>query len=215
MQQHFGRWAGLALSAALLAASSSEAQPRGREPSAADVAASLRAKGHASNARAVLTQARGSRSRQVMDEIADTLVAFAIGFPGSDRRNATIRNAALLELTDAGVGESGVPGVDTAIPYAGAAERIMRIAETAQDVGIRGGALWAVTQLPNNGAVIPFLTRVASSQNIVAYSAIDLLDQVMKAEGRSVLRDLYQRNAVTEPTAREALWRLAGAYGWR
>jgi hypothetical protein len=91
----------------------------------------------------------------------------------------------------------------------------MRIAESAQDVGIRGGALWALVQLQNGDRVIPYLRRIASSENPAATDAVELLATETGPTGRAAAKALFQEGAVKQATAREALSRFAMINGWR
>lgn len=205
----------LALVLAVVATSEGRSQTINREPNATEVAASLRTKGHVGGARAVLSQARGPKSQQQLDEIADTLVAIAAGFPGDDLRGGSTRLAALTTLVLAGQGDNGIVGLDRAVPYAGAAARLMLLAETAQDVGIRGGALSGLLALPSRSANLPFLRQVATSQNRVAWFAVYLLGNDTGPEGRAIARELYRQGRVAEPTARKTLNGVAKGFGWR
>ncbi|MDP1860704.1 MAG: hypothetical protein Q8K82_18655 [Gemmatimonadaceae bacterium] len=212
---HSRHGATIAVVVALVATSELRSQTVSREPNAAEVATLLRGHGHATGALAVLTQARGRQPQQKMDEIADSLVAIAVSFPGMDLRGAQTRGAAQATILLAGMGSSGIVGIDHAVPYVGAADRLMRIAETAEDVGMRGGALSGLTQLPNKTRLLPFLRHVAMSQNVVAWKAVTLLTEETGPEGRAIARELYREGRVTQPTAREMLVRAAGAYRWR
>jgi hypothetical protein len=176
----------VAVAVALVAGSELRSQTVSPDSSAVEVAASLRRDGHAGKALLVLTQAGGRQPQQVMDEVADTLVAIAVSFPGNDASGASTRAVAQTTLLRAAKGESGAvgAGIGRGIPYAGAADRFIRIAETAQDVGIRGAALWALTQLPNNAGLLPFLRQVATSQNPAAFRAVDLLADETGPAGR-------------------------------
>lgn len=185
------------------------------EPKAAEIAAALRIQGHSNGALAVLTQARRQQQQSAMHEIADSLVAIAATFPGTDIRATRTRGAALSTLLLAGQGQSGVVGITSGTPYSGAVDRLMRIAETSNDVGIRGTALWALTQVPDRTRLVPYLRNIATSQNPAAHRAIDLLNEEVGPPGRSLLLELYRGGLVTQPSAQEKLDRLAGAYGWR
>jgi hypothetical protein len=200
---------------ALVATSELRSQAVSREPNAAEVAALLRSRGDAGGALAVLTQVRGPQPQQNMDEIADSLVAIAVGFPGMDHRGVVTRAAAKETLLLAGLGYNGLVGIDRAVPYAGAADRLMIIAETSNDVGIRSGALRGLTLLPNKTGLFPFLRQVATSQNRAAWVAVSLLTKETGPEGRAIARELYREGRVTQPMAREMLGRAAYAFAWR
>jgi hypothetical protein len=203
----------LALVATHLTTTGLQAQIVSREPNAAEVAALLRGHEHPGQALAVLTQIRGPQPQQKMDEIADSLVSIASAFPGNDARGSRTRDAALVTLVLAGIGAR--EGAERAVPYAGAADRLRRIAATANDVGIRGGALRGLTKLPDKTRLLPFLRDVATSQNIAAWVAVDILTSDTGPEGKAIARELHRKRLVTQEIAWELLDRLAFAYGWR
>jgi hypothetical protein len=210
-----GHRATIAVVVTLLATTDLRSQTVSRDPGAAEVAASLRGHGHASGALWVLTQAFRPQPRQKMDEIADSLVAIAVSFPGMDLRSVQTRGAAQSTLLLAGKGEGGTMGTRSAVPYVGAADRLMLMAGTAQDVGIRGAALQSLTELPDKTRLLPFLRQVATSQNRVAWVAVSLLTDETGPEGHAIARELFLKRLVTQPTALEMLARAAGGYGWR
>jgi hypothetical protein len=134
------------LSAALLftlvagVASEARAQAKRVDPTAADVAVALRANGRYLGALSALTQARGPKSQRELDEIADTLVAIAATYRSSDEYRAVVtRTTALISLTDAGIGRTDIVGVEVGVPYAGTTPRLMRLAETAEDISSGAG----------------------------------------------------------------------------
>lgn len=191
------------------------AQRVSSDPSPAEVASLLRTSGDPGAALSVLTQARGAQAQKKMDEIADTLVAIAISLPGSDQRSTSTRAIAQATLLQAGLGMTGIVGIDRGIPYSGATDRLMRLVETAQDVGIRGASLFALTQLPAERQLLPFLRKVATSQNPVAYRALTILTEETGTEGRAIARELYLSGGIVQPIAREMLEHFAAMYKWR
>jgi hypothetical protein len=205
----------VAVAALFTVSSQLRSQQPSANPTGSEVAALLRAHGNSWWAVSVLTQARGPQPIERLDEIADSLVAIAVSFPGMDFRGVTTRSAALSALASAGMGESGVVGMGHATPYAGAADRLMRIAEDGGDVGLRAAALWSLTKLPNKSKLLPFLRQVAESQNSAAFSAVTLLAQETGPEGRSMARELYLNGQITEPVAKHVAASFAGAYQWR
>ncbi|MDP1860487.1 MAG: hypothetical protein Q8K82_17555 [Gemmatimonadaceae bacterium] len=206
------------LALVLLASVTSEgrSQAGGGDPTAAQVAISLRTKGHPRQARAVLTQARGPRSAHQMDEVADTLVSIAATFPGDDLRGVSTRSAALMALVHAGRGSSGIDD-GSGVRYAGAAARLKRLAETAQGSDIRAGALLGLVQLPDSVAYFPFLGKVAASQTAgeEAQAAATLLVNDLGPAGRAIARELYLAGRVTQSSARITLDGAAQQFGWR
>lgn len=190
LRRHFTNWARLAALASCVAAAALSSQTVRSEPTAAVVASLLRTQAHAGAALSVLRQAHGAVPKQSLDEIADSLVAIAATFPGMDLRGVQTRNAALTTLLLAGRG-----GVDDAVPYAGAVERLMRIAQTAQDAGIQASALRGLTQLQETRPLLSFLERVAQSDNVVAWVAVTMLTEETGAAGKAVARALYRDGA--------------------
>jgi hypothetical protein len=207
-------WA-VAISLVGIAASDGRSQGTSKSPDAAEVAAGLRARGNSGAAVAVLAQARGPESRRKMDEIGDSLVAIAAGLPGHDRHATATRATALSALMLAGMGETGVVGIERGVPYAGAADRLMRIALTGQDVGVRASALRGLTLLPDRSKLFPFLRQVATSKHHIAYVALTLLANETGPEGHGIARALYVGDKIIEPTAREIGSGIAKEYGWR
>ena len=201
------------MAAVVIVAASANAQQVTSDPSASDVAKLLRGRGGSGQALAVRTQARGNQSKQRRDEIADTLASIAIGFPGKDKRASSTRAAAVTTLVNAGAGRTGNKGA-RGVPYDGAVDRLMRIAEAGQSVGTRAAALWGLTQVPTSGRVLPFLRKMATSEDRIAYRAIILLAESSGSEGLALARSLYASNTVTEPTAVETLNHYAKANQW-
>ena len=212
---HSGRDTVLALVLVASVTSEARSQVGGVDPTAAQVARALRTKGHPAQARAVLTQARGPRSAHQMDEVADTLVSIAATLPGDDLRGTTTRSAALNALVAAGRGSSGIDEGKGAVRYAGAAARLMRLAETAQDVGIRAAAVLGLVQLPDSVRYFPFLRKVAASQDRVAKVAVTLLVFDTGPAGRAIARELYLAGSASDSIARTALAGAAREFAWR
>jgi hypothetical protein len=149
-----------------------------------------------------------------MDEIADTLVAIATTFPGNDFRANATRMEALQSLSGAGRGENGIVGQNRALPYGGAMSRLVRIAETAQEGGIRAAALAGLRFLPNRAGCLAFLELFAKSQNEVAWVAVHELGNETGVEGLAIARQLFREGSVSEPRAKLALSGIAKHNGW-
>jgi len=206
------RWAVVLLTTATAVASEGRAQAKGVDPTAAEVAVALRDNGRYQGAVSALTQARGPRSQQELDEIADTLVAIAASFRSSDEsRGVVTRTTALTSLVDAGLGRTDIVGVEKGVPYSGAATRLMRLAETAEDISIRGGALRGLVRLPNGKEYLPFLRRVVLSENPAAWQAAVVLVTRAGPEGRAIARELSAGGRVPQPRVREYLDNIAPA----
>ena len=191
------------LSASAQSIASLEMSPH---PSSAQVARLLRERHTVGQALGVLTQRKERRQLVELDELADTLTAVAVSkLPSDTLRNA--RLAATACLRDAGIGTDGTP-------YAGAAARLLRIAESATDVGIRAVAMRALTYQPDRTSAIRMLPGVASSQNVSAHVAVGLLGRDTGTAGRAALRELYMRRAVTQERALFELNGIASHYRW-
>ena len=188
--------------------------PRKSDPSAADVAELLRTHADAGLVAWVLTQAYAPVPRARLDSIADTLAHIAITFPDENPRAAITRREAEQALSLAGSGRIGVDSGGKVIPYAGAASRLMRIVENAQDPGIRARAVTSMMLLPDTTQRLPILRKIATSRNGVAITALEILNLKSGPEGLEVLRELHRKGLVAEPRARDYLDRAASARGW-
>lgn len=198
------------LAAILMASTASvvEAQQVPPEPSAAEIGALLRAEGRTGNATRILTQLDRQYPSELMNEVADTLAQIAISLSrSSDFSDVDAAMAAVSTLGQAGVGEQGTP-------YAGAAERLLRIAENAEP-GVRAGALSALIRMPDKRRVLTYLRRVAVSDIQAAYLAVGYLGRDMGPEGLEVLRELHRAGLVKEPLAQRELDALARYHGWK
>ena len=139
------------------------------------IAHSLRTRGGAPGARAVVIQARGDRPRVLLDEIADSLVAIAAGLPGDDSQARETRREAVKILTAAGGGNHGIVGDARAARYPGAEVRLVTLVATATDVGIRFVALASVHMIVEHARFVPHLESTARLSNPVAHRAVTLL----------------------------------------
>jgi len=200
-------WASALLGLTLVSASEVRSQAVSFDPSPAEVASFLRSRGQAGPALAVLTQLRARQSQKKMDEVADSLAAIAIGFPGTGYQPRLTRMNAQIALLESGMGRTG-------IPYSGASDRLMRIVEESQDIGVRASALFGLMELPDRLSRLPLLRKVATSRNPIAYRAVIMLTEI-DPEGRAIARALYQSGGVVDSTAIETLHDMAGVYHWR
>jgi hypothetical protein len=188
--------------------------PRLTEPTAADVARSLRTRASPGFARVVLTQALGARERHVMDEIADTLMAVAMT-PGTDELIYSVRSEAVSALTEAGVGYTGISDQIYAVPYAGAVSRLVRIAQAAQDMGLRAAALVGLLAQPDRQASLQLVRSFAVSQDPLAEFAVITLGNNAGPDGLAIARELHRSGSVTQPYARSALDGIARYHRWQ
>ena len=94
-------------------------------------------------------------------------------------------------------------------------EKLVEVIRRAQDVGIRGGTLWTLTQLGDTARAVAFLGDMAASSDPIAPSAIQYLSMDTGEAGFVVLRRLSETDAVVHPHAREHLEALASVRGWK
>jgi len=215
MRSHLRSAAFLVALAVWTGVGEAQAQFSRPDPSAAKVAAALRAHGYAPSALVVLTQAHGPRPRRTLDDIADTLVAIAVSVSGDDLLSSRARKEAVHLLAAAGVGHSGIVGVDRAIPYSGAVVRLMRIVETAGDVGVRGMALASLPLTSERHRLVGFLRDVARLQNAIAYHAVAMLVNECGPEGLEIARGLFRDGTVSNENGKRLLRNAAHIHGWR
>jgi hypothetical protein len=180
-------------------------------PSAPEVASELRRLRPVRNVREALTQSFGTRSAQTLDELADTLVAIATTLQGNGERHGDVRFNALFLLAATSRVEPG----EGAIAYRGAQVRVARIAETAEDVGIRGAAVGMMEWLPDREAALSFLERISKSHGVVADDAVYVLGVKAGPAGLQVARRLFLEGKVTNEGAKRTLRGLAQVHGWR
>lgn len=184
---------------------------------ASTVAATLRAEGHAGTAFHVLTQAYAPQSRAKMDEIADTLLLIAIGFPGTDIVAHRTRTSAARTLISAAATDTRpVTGTDgrRRTPYPGAVDRLIKLVENSPDVGHQASALRALGKIMDKSDYLAFVRQVAMSQSDAVMPAIDILNEQTGPEGLAVLRDLYEKGLITLPYVEEYLIRVVSGRGW-
>jgi hypothetical protein len=117
-------------------------------------------------------------------------------------------------LTEAGVGYTGISNRSHAIPYSGAVARLARIAQSAQDMGLRAGALVGLLAQPDLQASLQLVRSVAVSQDPLVETAVVLLGNEAGPEGLAVARELHRSGSVTQPYARSALDGIARYHRW-
>ena len=184
-----------------------EAQPATKLPTtdAKEVAHQLRSRGDPGMAVQVLTQRYGPQPAAKLDAIGDTLVAVALHFRGDSSKAIYARQAALLALATASKG--GRDGM----PYAGGPERLLRLVNE----GHSGGALWAITQLPDQTLALELVTGVARSNNGMARAAVEELANSLGPRGLTTLRRLFERDEIVDPEAKRTVGAIAFNLKWK
>jgi hypothetical protein len=154
----------------------------------------------------LLRQMDGPRSVAELDEIGDTLAAIAISSTGKGETNRYARTAATDALIMAAIGSGGTS-------YAGAAERLYRIARDSRD-GMNGGALAGLLRIPDRRITLDYMQRLATIDKLIARTAVILLASSLGPEGLAVLRDLHRDSSVVHRDARDYLRLVAHDHGW-
>lgn len=157
-----------------------EGQVRERDEITA-VLTRLRERGNSSSAAAWLAQEGGRRSPQELEMLADSLVSIAVGYRTGDppEKQRAASDAALALLVSAHPGhlasraeKLAEAGLSPPIPFARAFEHLVRAFEGTPDAGMRGGVLYLLTQLPDQGRVATYLAGVAASPSPAAPTAV-------------------------------------------
>ena len=180
--------------------------PRLDTLSVAELVTELRRRQDFTAAGAVLVQARSPQAQAKLDAVADSLVAFVLSHQTGDGRHRAA-SSAVSALRRSGSGEMG------GVLYAGAADRLLRIAENAV-VGTRAEALFAISKLANQATARSYLSRVATSRNGVAYGAVGLLGREMGPEGRAELRRVFEAGLIVDERALQEVYPIARYYNW-
>lgn len=189
--------------------------PSSSQSIAALVARSIRATGNDGRSLPILTQARGKERRELMDEIADTLVALAINPAVETLANSRTRSVAIGQLFQAGKGNTGLADEVPGIPYSGAAPRLRRIVESSAHVANRQVALKRLSELDDSRSMLAYLRRCALWPNNVAGAAVTVLADEKGAAGLAIARKLYESGMVKNAWAKRVLSTRAYQYGWR
>lgn len=184
------------------------AQVHRRSPlTGVQVMQSLREKGSVGHAQRTLMQIDGPVPRGVQDELADSMVAYVSAVA---RRGSTDDANAVLSIVHA-LSLSGMRGM-SGTPYAGAGERLLQLAHSV-DLTTGARIVYALSELVDQTEARARLRTFATSAHPAAYIAIEHLAR-MEPEGVVVLRELWEKQAVTEPKARGRLQSIAGHLGW-
>ncbi len=189
----------------LLACSTSAAAQEARPVTGAMAMQALRTQGHPGTALRTLRQAGSPVDRRVMDELADSLVAFVIAYERGTPADPAVRALSAL-------GRAGERTDDEGTPYAGAGERLMRIAEAAE-AGMIAGAVQLIAGLADRQEALARLSEFASSTSRSASLGIHALEG-RGLEGQAALRSLHQRGVVRDPEARRSIESIAFRQGW-
>jgi hypothetical protein len=154
---------------------------------------------------------RRSHPAGELNALADSMIAIAVDY--TERRDPKARaiiDAVQNVLVSAGSWRHPSGGT----PYAGASERLVRLAYELQG---RWGTLGTLARLPNRAEGLRHVREFAMSTDFAtAQHAITILDSDVLGgtEGLEILRELYVMDRVREPHAREVLEAKGRALGW-
>lgn len=189
--------------------------PQSAPSIAALVARSIRSSGNDGRSLPILTQAKGKERRELMDEIADTLVALAINPAEETLANSRARSVAIAHLFLAGKGNTGLADEVRGVPYSGAALRLRRIVESSAHDAVRQGALMRLSELEDSRSMLAYLRQCALWPNNVAATAVTVLADEKGAAGLAIARTLYESGSIKNAYAKRVLSTRAYKYGWR
>ena len=148
-------------------------------------------------------------SPNVIDEIADSLVALALS--ASDKTsNPNARTAAVQALNF-----SLLPTKGKSTRYAGAETRLHVIANSSTEDAVRMAAIRGLTGTSDTTRFVTTLVAVAKNTGLSADWAIERLLYRTGGAGVEAARELYVRALVIDPDARLSLGRAATQLGWR
>ena len=184
---------------------SAQVSPDSGVPTASALAAAVWSRGGNLILQRVLRQMDGPVSRARLDELADSLTAFAIRTDPDSIGVAAI-SVALNALGAAAVSRGA------GIPYAGAAPRLMRIAEQGKSGG--SGALYFISRLPDRQEAMRLLKYSAALDRPGAMAAVRYLDDSMGPEGKAALKLLYERGDIRNRFAVEQAEVVAQRERW-
>lgn len=187
------------------------AQPRATTAQIGAIVRNMRSVGLDSRALLVLTQAQGPQDGTVMEALGDSIAAIAILHPGRTTKAAFVRSQALSALHLSATGETRLPSGSSAVPFAGAAERLRRVSEHSHDPGIRATALMLLGEVDQSVGFLQYLRQVATSEDD---RAVELLVDNRGSQGRAIARDLYRTRMVRDRVALHVLEGKASALGW-
>lgn len=182
----------------------------GQEPETIrSVLESIREHGSSRPAIAFLKQEKQAHPQGQLDALADSLVAMIVsvrpGDPNSRFRAAVVAGGALVFAAGPGSGT----------PYPRSFEMLAEVYEHSSEPGIKGGTLWMMTQLPNQGRVVDFMADVATSPGPgTAPTAVYHLANDLGPSGLARLKQLYENDLVVDATARQHLAGVAAHHGW-
>jgi len=112
-------------------------------------------------------------------------------------------------------------GPTARVPYDGAAERLMRIHREARDRTLGILAFGALLDQKDIDRVLPYVRAFVTSDQPETADAVSQIimrsyegTRLYRPEARALLKELYERDLVPNPEAREVLEGFALGQGW-
>lgn len=190
----------VALFARLAAAQIDSGVPDGRSALVA-----IKTAGGTSFIARTLRQAERPMSGPRLDEIADSLAAFAIR-ADPDEVNIDAVLAAIIALGLAGRSDG------EGIPYVGAGVRLRRIAEVSR-VGV-SSVLHGMSRLSDRAEATALVRNYAIVEEGISIVAVGYLAETMGAEGRAALRESYERGEIRNERAYQRAEEAGRRFNW-
>jgi hypothetical protein len=157
----------------------------------------------------LLRQERKAQTPAKLDAIADTLATIAIQDPDQDSRMAALSE---LKVSAAPTSKAG------GIPYPGAFDRLIRVHREAHDIVTRRVALSGILEVGDRERALGYLRQLATSDDETAWGAIEELAKDVihsgGADSKALLKELYEKKLVRDPSAERSLLFFATAQGW-
>jgi hypothetical protein len=169
----------------------------------------LRRNGSGEAVSKVLGQDSGIQAPDALDRLAEALIQIAADFEGDDpnimARKRAVNSVHALEYA----GSSRAT-----VRYQGALSGLRAIVEQGKDKPVRSLALQAMLSVTDVAPLIPYLTALATSQDVIADHAVSMLMRYAGDGGRTELRRLHREKLVVEANAKELLAMIASANNW-
>jgi hypothetical protein len=199
--------ASLYLSAAELSAQAS-ADSAAKSPAVLS-AESLRSKGTPGPALRTLRQASAPFPSEILNELADSIVAFATDA-------SVYGDPARFEALKIAIRTLGLAGVTTGdgIPYAGAGEKLGRII-VGLPPELTGAALYYLAHVADVDEAVRTLRGIAVSDSPHALDAIRTMLSELGPRGEAALRTAHERGEARSAAARYRLESIAMERGWK
>jgi hypothetical protein len=164
---------------------------------------------------ALLRQAGGPLSAARLDSVANGITELIVGADSSSEQHGRLVNLVSVLVAAGGAADGGVP-------YAKVVDKLIQIARTARDRGVRQIAMMWIPEMPKREQGLQFLRNVAASpaspdDPVVPWIALGSLTvrADRDAELMNIVRNLWERKLVVDERAARGLKAFANFHGWR